>query len=140
MKKWILVEDEPDLYEILSHIYDGLGVEAHAFATGEDAMAWLDTVPVNASVPHAAAALPIFALIDIRLPGKLDGVEVAQHFREHPLLHAMPIVLMTAYRISPQQERDIMARSGANILVYKPLPDFPALRRIFVDLTGQIPD
>lgn len=133
MSKWLLVEDEPELYEILSSLYDAFGSQVIAHATGEDVLAWLEALP--RTEPADKLGLPIFALIDIRLPGKINGVEVAAHLRQHPLLHALPIVLMTAYRLSPKEEKYVIKRSGSNRLIYKPLPSFAELRKIFTDLT-----
>lgn len=133
MIRWLLIEDEPDLYEVLTYLYNDLNAEAIAYTTGEDVLAWLDTL----SSPDAVQRddLPVFALIDIRLPGDVNGVEVAYHLRQHPLLGSIPIVLMTAYRLSPREEREMMARSSANHLLYKPLPSFKELHKIFNDLT-----
>lgn len=134
ISKWLLVEDEPDLYEVLTYLYRGLGSEAIGHATGEDVMAWLDTLPKPSMVDPAE--VPVFGLIDIRLPGDLNGIQVAQYLRQHPLMRDMPIVLMTAYRLSPRQEREALRRSGANRVIYKPLPPFSELHQLFIELTS----
>lgn len=133
MSRWLLVEDEPELYELLASLYDVFGAHAIAHATGEDALAWLETLPRTKL--GNIADLPIFALVDIRLPGNINGIEVAHHLRQHPLLTNMPIVLMTAYRLSPVQEKRALQDSGSDRLIYKPLPTFNEMRKIFTDLT-----
>lgn len=132
MKNWILIEDEPDLYDVLCYVYTIFGAEATAFTTGEDALAWLTMLEYQ-DMNHRES-LPVFALIDIRLPGMLTGIDVAEQFRRHPLINTMPIVLMTAYRLSPKQEEEALQRSGANRLIYKPLPPLAELHRLFLEL------
>lgn len=134
MSKWLLVEDEPELYELLASLYDVFGSQAIAHAAGEDALAWLETLPRTRL--GNIADLPIFALIDIRLPGKINGIEVAHHLRQHPLLTNMPIVLMTAYRLSANQEKQALQYSGSNRLIYKPFANFDTLRQMFRELTN----
>jgi CheY-like chemotaxis protein len=131
VKRWILVEDEPDLYNILCTIFDEISATVIAFTTGEDTLAWLNTL----SMAEPPDNLPVFALIDIRLPEIMSGIELAWHLRQHPLLCRMPIVLMTAYHLTAEQEQVVLHRSGANLLLYTPLPSFAEMRRIFADLT-----
>lgn len=134
MSQWLLVEDEPDMYDLLCELYTALGSQPIAHMTGEDALAWLEGLPLD--LAFGTEGLPVFALIDIRLPGDVSGIDVASALRQNPLTQGVPIVLMTAYRLSPLQEREVMARSGAHKLLYKPLPSFSELHRIFAELTG----
>lgn len=118
MTTWMVVEDEPDLYELVLAMYETLGVDGVSFTNGEDAVAWIEDVE-NGLYP---GELPELALIDIRLPGKVDGPMVGERLRKsHPLEH-IGIVLMTAYRLSPKQEQDYINKSKCNTLLYKPLP------------------
>lgn len=133
MSSWLLVEDEPDLYDILMHLYEMYTTEVIAYTTGEDVLSWLDRISLTDNIQHNN--LPIFGLIDIRLPGEINGIELARRLRLHPLLKHMPIVLMTAYRLSSKQEREAIKYSGANRLVYKPLPSFKKMWQMFSELT-----
>ncbi len=118
MTTWMVVEDEPDLYELVLAMYETLGVDGVSFTNGEDALAWIEDVE-NGLYP---GELPELALIDIRLPGKTDGAMVGAHLRKSPKLEHIGIVLMTAYRLSPKQEQDYIDKSKCNTLLYKPLP------------------
>jgi CheY-like chemotaxis protein len=118
MTTWMVVEDEPDLYELVLAMYETLGVDGVSFTNGEDAIAWIEDVE-NGLYP---GELPELALIDIRLPGKVDGPMVGGRLRKSPLLEHIGIVLMTAYRLSPKQEQDYINKSKCNTLLYKPLP------------------
>ncbi|TVR23972.1 MAG: response regulator [Anaerolineaceae bacterium] len=128
MTTWMVVEDEPGLYDMVLAMYDTLGIAGLAFAAGEEAIEWLDAVNGG----RWDDELPELALIDIRLPGAVDGVAVSAALRDSQQLGDIAIVLMTAYHLSPTDEREILRRSGADKLVYKPLPglkQFDALLR-----------
>lgn len=130
MDRWLLVEDEPDLYVMLVNLYDLFGVQSVGFADGESASSWLHSLEQKSRGDD----LPKLALIDIRLPGQLDGIDVSAMIRHTPPIADIPIVLMTAYRLSPAQEEAAMVRSGADLLIMKPLPDTDKLRTMLFDL------
>ncbi|MCB9452217.1 MAG: response regulator [Anaerolineaceae bacterium] len=133
MSSWLLVEDEPDLYEVLVHLSDIFATEVIAYTTAEDALSWLETLPLT--LDGNRNRVPIFGLIDIRLPGQINGIQLARHLHNHPLLKNMPVILMTAYRLSWREEKEAIRYSGARRLIYKPLPSFAEMRQIFKELT-----
>lgn len=125
MGRWMIVEDEPDLYDMLLTMTDLMGVDGVAFANGEDAAAWIEDVEAN----RLSSELPELALLDIRLPGPLSGADVAARLRQSEVLGGTTIVLMTAFRLSPSEEKALLKASNAELLIYKPLPrlsDFQA--------------
>ncbi|MCA9909419.1 MAG: response regulator [Anaerolineae bacterium] len=122
----MIVEDEPDLYDMLMAMSSVLGVDEVAFSTGEEAVMWIE----EADAGHFEEEIPVLALIDLRLPGAIDGVMVAEQLRQSNHLSNMAVVLMTAFHLSPAEERDSMERADADLLIYKPLPSFPELRDI----------
>lgn len=126
MTTWMVVEDEPDLYELVLAMYEILGVDGISFTNGEEALAWIDDVE-NGLYP---GELPELALIDIRLPGKTDGSMVGARLRQSTPLQQMGIVLMTAYRLSPTQEQKFIDQSQCNTILYKPLPALDEFERI----------
>ncbi len=125
MFSWMLVEDELDIHDVLLSMFEIWGVAGESFTEGVDAIEWINKID-NGRVER----LPQLALLDIRLPTD-SGIDVSARIRESDYIGQIPIVLMTAYRLSPQEERDVMARSGADELIYKPLPDMEKLREIF---------
>ena len=42
MTVWMVVEDEPDVYEMVLAMYETLGIDGVAFTTGEEAITWID--------------------------------------------------------------------------------------------------
>ncbi|MEQ8675860.1 MAG: hypothetical protein RLP44_16590 [Aggregatilineales bacterium] len=118
MATWMLLEDEPDLYDMILMMYDMLGLRGVAFSTGEEAAEWVDAV--NAG--EYEGELPQLALIDIRLPDSISGTQIAAKMRKSPQLKKTVIALMTAYKLSVSEENEIMKISGADLLLYKPFP------------------
>ena len=130
MPTWMVVEDEQDLYDMILAMYDMLGIGGVAFATGIDAMDWIADVERGLEQD-----IPELALVDIRLPDDdIDGVHVASKLRESKKLGNIAICLMTAYKFSPDDEKDIVKESKADLLLYKPLPRFNELEKILRDL------
>lgn len=130
MTSWMIVEDEPELYEILLSMTQIMGVSGLAFANGEEADEWITDVESGVF----GGELPELALLDIRLPGRIDGPMIGARLRACPPLSKMRIFLMTAYKLSPSQEREALLLSGAETVIYKPLPDIDELAEI---LKGQ---
>jgi CheY-like chemotaxis protein len=130
MTSWMIVEDEPGLYEMLLSMTEIMGVSGLAFANGEEADEWIADVESGVF----GGELPELALLDIRLPGSIDGAMVGARLRACPPLSKMRIFLMTAYKLSPSEEKEVLQLSGAETILYKPLPGIDRLTEI---LTGQ---
>jgi CheY-like chemotaxis protein len=128
MGRWMIVEDEPDLYDMLLAMTDVMGVDGLAFANGEDAVDWIEDVDSRS----LSTDLPELALLDVRLPGDIKGPDVGARLRQSRILGEITIVLMTAYRVSPKDEKAMLKEAGAEMLIYKPLPrlsEFTALMK-----------
>ncbi|HUN05375.1 MAG TPA: response regulator [Aggregatilineales bacterium] len=131
MTTWMVVEDEPGLYELVLALYDLMGVDGISFTNGEDALAWIDEVEEGNLLLDE---VPSLALLDIRLPGQVSGPDVGQRLRQCERTKDMVIVLMTAYRMSPDQRDLLVRQSGADHFLEKPLPDIPVLMKLLEDL------
>jgi CheY-like chemotaxis protein len=133
---WMVVEDEPDFYELVLTIYGTLGVDGLAFTNGEDAISWIEDVDAGQLVT-TIDELPQLALLDIRLPGLISGVEVGNRLRQSPVLGNIAIVLMTAYKLSSKQEQQFVTDSGCDLLMHKPLPKLSEFNRIMHEVVAQ---
>lgn len=131
--KWLLVEDEPDLFDMLMYVWSAVDMKAIAYTNGEDALSWLETISLKESLD--SPALPKFALIDIRLPGKVSGIDVATQLSQHAILGNMPVFLMTAYRINAKAEGEILQQCKARKIIYKPLPHVNELRNMLMNVS-----
>jgi len=133
LSTWMVVEDEPDIYEVLLAMFEMWGIEGVAFVDGEEAAAWIDDV--NAGRFHGE--LPELALLDIRLPGKISGPEVGERLRKSNILGQVAIVLSTAYRLTPEEEQKVVQQADADKLMYKPLPRFTELQQVLEEVIAQ---
>jgi two-component system phosphate regulon response regulator PhoB len=79
----LLVEDEPEIRELLTFTFERAGFETLAAPTAEFALQKLDD------------ALPSIAIIDWTLPG-MSGLDLAYLLRNRPDTTQLPIVMLTA--------------------------------------------
>ena len=126
LSTWMVVEDEPDIYEVLLAMFEMWGIDGVAFVDGEEAVAWIEDVDNG----RFQGELPELALLDIRLPGSVSGPMVGERLRKSPVLGEVAIVLSTAYKLSPEKEKQLIQQAGADKLMYKPMPRFEQLQRI----------
>jgi CheY-like chemotaxis protein len=122
---WMVVEDEPDIYDVLLAMFEIWGIEGVAFVDGAEAVAWIEDVDKG----NAVGELPELAILDIRLP-EVPGPEVGARLRKSERLGKIAVVMITAYRLSSEEEEQVKARAQADTLMYKPLPAMPELRKI----------
>src|SRR5688572_3908375 len=105
----MVVEDEPDIYEVLLAMFEMWGIEGVAFVDGEEATAWIEDVDKG----DFPGELPELALLDIRLPGTISGPMVGERLRKSPNLSHMAIVMSTAYKLSVDEEKEVLEKAGA---------------------------
>jgi two-component system phosphate regulon response regulator PhoB len=79
----LLVEDEPDIREMLSFALDRAGYQTIEAGTAEEALRKLD------------GPLPSLVIIDWMLPG-MSGVELARRLRHEELTADLPLIMLTA--------------------------------------------
>lgn len=133
MSTWMVVEDEPDIYEVLLAMFEMWGIEGVAFVDGEEAVAWIDDVDHS----RFQGELPELALLDIRLPGDIKGPMVGARLRRSPVLGKIAIVLTTAFKLKPEEEQEAIKLAGADRLIYKPLPKFGELQIVLEQVIAQ---
>lgn len=133
MSTWMVVEDEPDIYEVLLAMFEMWGIDGVAFVDGEEAVAWIEDVDRG----RFQGELPELALLDIRLPGSVSGPMVGERLRKSSVLGNVAIVLNTAYKMAPDEERQACQLAGADKLLYKPLPRFEKLQKLLEDVIAR---
>lgn len=126
---WLIAEDEADIRNLVAMMCQVWGHTTMTFENGQKVWDWLDTVESGTY----NGQLPEFALMDIRMPGK-KGNEIASRMRSMPALNDMPIVLMTAFTLNEQERDSLLAESGVDQVIGKPLPDFEELRVLLHDV------
>ena len=79
----LIVEDDPDIRELLSFTISKAGFDLAAAETAEEALRMLDS------------GLPELIVIDWMLPG-MDGIDLAKYLRSDKLTSVLPIIMLTA--------------------------------------------
>lgn len=113
-KTLLLVEDDPDLLEVLRLTFEMEGFRLVLATDGEEAL------------QKARRHAPDLMILDLMLP-KLDGIEVCRQLRAEPAFQRLPILMLTAkaeetdvvlglgmgaddYLIKPARPRELVAR------------------------------
>ncbi|MDR2614370.1 MAG: phosphate regulon transcriptional regulator PhoB [Candidatus Accumulibacter sp.] len=122
----LIVEDQPDIAELILIHLRYAGFEAAIAADGPAAQRALD------------AAVPDLVLLDWMLPGPQSGLELARKWRAAPHTREMPIIMLTA----KSEEADKLAglNSGADDYVTKPFSPRELIARIRAVLRRRAPD
>ena len=102
----LVVEDDPDLGQLLIDIFMLSGFEVRWASNREEITAEMNRKPMADLV-----------LMDIVLPDA-DGLEVLQHIRAHPRLASLPVIMMTGKAGAHDVEAGLAA--GADGYVSKP--------------------
>jgi two-component system phosphate regulon response regulator PhoB len=91
----IVVEDEPDISEVVVYNLRREGYEVQAFNDGEKALGAIRREP------------PALVLLDLMLPG-LDGHEICRRLRADALTARLPVIMVTAR----SEESDVILGLG----------------------------
>jgi PAS domain S-box-containing protein len=86
----LLVDDDPRTLELLEESLRSAGYETQSVQCGERALEVLSSKLITAVV------------LDLRMPG-MDGFEVIRHVREQATLNELPILVMTATTLAPDE-------------------------------------
>lgn len=91
MPSVLVVDDEDVLLEMISLLVESLGYRVVVAANGREALEAL----------RCEETPPMLVISDVMMP-HMSGIALAQAIRADPLLHNLPIVLMSAAGRAPQ--------------------------------------
>lgn len=106
MKKVLVVEDNPDNLRLITYALVQTGYEVIAAESGEE------------GVTLALRERPCFIIMDINLPG-IDGLEATRRIRASQVDGSIPIVAITSFAMSGDQENIMSA--GCTAYFEKPI-------------------
>lgn len=124
---WLIVEDDTAIRNVIETMCELWEFEVVSFKNGFEAFEYLTG---EKEIP---APVPDVALIDIRMPGPW-GHEISAKIREHATLNNIGVILMTAYELPGSDEAKYMEKSGADRLLYKPLPPMDDLLELIQEI------
>ena len=106
-KKILVVDDREDSRRLVWKILGRYGYEVIGAGTGEDA------------IKMAQSEVPDLILMDIRMPGGIDGLEATRRIKAMPQLAHIPILAMTA-SVRPEDMQQALIE-GCSGFVRKPI-------------------
>lgn len=102
----LIVEDQSDIRKLIRMTLELGNSEIHEAENGE--AGW-----------HMVKALrPDLVLLDVMMPGSLDGYQVCQKIRQEPSLRQTPVILLTAR--GQQSDFEMGRQAGADAYLTKP--------------------
>lgn len=112
----LIVEDQADIRKLIRMTLEFGDFEIQEAVDGESGLA------------AAANFKPTVMLLDVMMPGQLDGYQVCQRIKQDPDLRHIQVVLLTARG----QVSDIEAgqRAGANAYLVKPFSPLELIDRV----------
>ena len=102
----VVVEDDPDVARLLEAVLVDAGHDVHLARDGEEGVALVDRVR------------PDLALVDVGLPGVVDGFEVTRRIRAGGAVPDVPVWALTARSRSEDRARG--AEVGVSDYLVKP--------------------
>jgi CheY-like chemotaxis protein len=119
----LLVEDSRADAKIIARALTE-GSIAHRLTVLSDGRLALDYFNRLADPAAPADLQPDLVLLDLNLPG-IDGFEVLTRIKNHPILRAIPVVVLT----TSQRDEDVLQtyQAGANSFISKPA-EYPRYR------------
>ncbi|WP_396624731.1 response regulator transcription factor [Luteitalea sp.] len=115
MSRILVVEDDPDIAELLRHFLERSGHAVDVIAQGTDALARLRDQPAD------------LAILDRMLPG-IDGLEVCRQVRATPALADLPVIMVTAR--AEESDRIVGLELGADDYITKPFSAKEVVARV----------
>jgi len=115
-KKILVVDDEPNLIELVKAILSEGGMEVISATNGQEALKKLDSVK------------PDLVILDMMMPG-MSGREVCERIRKNPKTKDLKIIFLTVAKFS-ETGKNVL--EGLNVLDYitKPFENEDLLRRV----------
>ena len=102
----LVVEDQPERRKLICMTMDYDGFEVHEAENGDSGLKMIK------------ALRPGVVLLDVMMPGQLDGFQVCERIRADPEIAHIPVVMLTAR--SQQTDLEAGRRAGCNAYLTKP--------------------
>lgn len=112
----LVVEDEPQIVKIIRDYLERASYRVLTTDNGE------------AAVTIARQEQPILVLLDLMLPGEIDGLEICRALRRDRMLSGVPIIMLTAR--AEEMDRLIGLELGADDYITKPFSPREMVARV----------
>ncbi len=115
MSSILVVDDEPDNFDVIETLLSAQNYQLHYAASGQSAIASLDTFE------------PDLILLDVMMPG-MDGIEVCQRIKAMPQWESVPIIVVTA--LTTKKDLAQCLTAGADDFISKPVNSLELTARV----------
>jgi two-component system alkaline phosphatase synthesis response regulator PhoP len=115
MKRALVVEDDPDIIELIRHYFEGEGFSVDTASDGRRALDALRAQPVEV------------VILDLQLPG-MDGLSLCREIRRDRRTRAIPVIMLTAR--ADESDRVVGLELGADDYVVKPFSPKELVARV----------
>ena len=116
MKRILIVEDQPDIRKLISMTLEFEQYEIHEASDGAFGLRM------------ASAVAPDLVLLDVMMPGEMDGLQVCKRIKTDPKLQHIKVVLLTARGQS--RDREEGQQAGADGYLIKPFSPLQLIETI----------
>ena len=106
MKRVLIVEDQADIRKLIRMTLEFESYEIHEASDGAFGLRM------------ASAVRPDIVLLDVMMPGEMDGLQVCQAIKSNPALASVKVVLLTAR--GQAGDREAGTQAGADEYLVKP--------------------
>ena len=111
----LIVEDDPDIAELVARYLERAGFQTERAANGREAL------------QIVAARLPDLLILDLMLP-QVDGIEICRSLRAGAATASLPIIMLTAR--ADESERIVGLELGADDYLAKPFSPGELVARV----------
>ncbi|HQY08921.1 MAG: response regulator [Burkholderiales bacterium] len=118
----LIVEDQADIRKLIRMTLEFGDFELHEAPDGESGL------------NLARAVRPHVMLLDVMMPGLLDGYQVCRHIKQDPQLRQIQVIMLTARG----QAADVAAgeKAGADAYLVKPFSPLELIDRVEAMVTS----
>jgi two-component system phosphate regulon response regulator PhoB len=116
MKRVLIVEDQPDIRKLIRMTLEFEAYEIHEAADGAFGL------------NLARATRPDIVLLDVMMPGELDGLQVCHRLKNDPDTRHIKVVLLTAR--GQARDREAGQQAGADEYLVKPFSPLQLIETI----------
>ena len=116
MKRVLIVEDQPDIRKLIRMTLEFENFEIHEASDGAFGLSL------------ARATLPDIVLLDVMMPGELDGLQVCQRLKSESATQHIKVVLLTAR--GQARDRAAGQQAGADEYLVKPFSPLQLIENI----------
>jgi len=116
MKRVLIVEDRADIRKLIRMTLEFADYEIHEASDG------------RAGLDLARDTRPDIALLDVMMPGELDGLQLCRQLRSDPAMRHLKVLLLTAR--GQQRDREAGQLAGADAYLVKPFSPLQLIETI----------